>query len=71
MPLRKLIFLSGLVLFVAGSPGAAMGAAKGTDRPLTGTTTTTTTVNLITGAGTSVSSGHLSHLGAADVVGQI
>jgi hypothetical protein len=65
MPLRKLVFLSGLVLaVVAMSPAAAIGAAKGTDRPLTGTTTTTTTVSLITGVGTSVSSGHLSHLGA-------
>ena len=65
MPLRKVLFLSGLVLaVVAMSPAAAMGAAKGTDRPLKGTTTSTTTVNLITGAGTSVSSGHLSHLGA-------
>jgi hypothetical protein len=64
MPLRKLIFLSGLVLaVVAMSPAAAMGAAKGTNRPLTGTLTTITTVNLITGAGTQVSSGHLSHLG--------
>jgi filamentous hemagglutinin family protein len=65
MPLRKLIFLSGLVLaVVAMSPAPAMGAAKGTHRPLTGTTTSTTTVSLITGAGTSVSSGHISHLGA-------
>jgi hypothetical protein len=65
MPLRKLIFLSGLVLaVVALSPAAAMGAAKGTDRPLKGTTTSTTTINLITGAGTTVSSGQMSHLGA-------
>jgi 6-phosphogluconolactonase len=65
MPLRRLILISGLVLaVVAMSPAAAMGAAKGADRPLKGTTTTTTTVNLITGAGSSVSSGHLSHLGA-------
>jgi hypothetical protein len=64
MPLRKLIFVSGLVLgVVAMTPAAAVGAAKGTDRPLKGTITTTTAVNLITGAGTQVSSGHLSHLG--------
>ena len=65
MSLRKLILISGLVLaVVAMSPAAAMGAAKGTDRPLKGMTTSTTTINLITGAGTSVSSGHMSHLGA-------
>jgi hypothetical protein len=65
MPLRKLIFLSGLVLaVVAMTPAAAMGAAKGTARPLTGTTTSTTTVSLITLTGTIVSSGQLSLLGA-------
>ena len=65
MPLRKLIVLSGLVLaVVAMTPAPAMGAANGTDRPLTGTGTATTTVNLTTGAGTSVGSGPLSHLGA-------
>jgi hypothetical protein len=45
------------------TPAAAIGAARGTNRPLTGTLTTITTVNLITGAGTQVSSGHFSHLG--------
>ena len=65
MPLRKTLFLSSLVLaVVAMTPAAAMGAAKGTDRPLAGTTTSTTTVSLITGVATTVSSGHLSHLGA-------
>lgn len=65
MALRRLIFLSGLVLaVVAISPAAAMGAANGTNRPLTGTITSTTTVSLITGAGTSVTSGHMSHIGA-------
>lgn len=65
MPPRKLTLISGLVLtFVALSPAAAMGAAKGTDRPLSGTGTSTTTINLVTGAGTVVASGHLSHLGA-------
>ena len=53
MPLRKLIVFSGLVLaVVAVTPAAAMGAARGADRPLKGTITTTTAVNLITGAGT-------------------
>ena len=65
MPLRKLIFLSGLALaVVAMTPAAAMGAANGTQLPLTGTGTGTTTINLITGAATGVGSGQLSHLGA-------
>jgi hypothetical protein len=46
------------------TPAAAMGAAKGTERPLSGTGRTTTTINLVTGEGTNVSSGRLSHLGA-------
>ena len=50
MPLRRLIFLASLVLaVVAMSPSAALAAAHGTDRPLTGTATGTTTLNLITG----------------------
>ena len=62
---RLILICSGLMLAViAMSPTAAMGAAKGTDRSLRGTTTSITTVSLITGVGTTVSSGHLSHLGA-------
>ena len=64
MPLRRLIFLASLVLaVVAMSPSAALAAAHGTDRPLTGTATGTTTLNLITGAATADLPGHLSHLG--------
>jgi len=64
MPLRRLIFLSSLVLAVAAlSPAAALGAAKGTDRPSSGTSTSTTTVDTATGTGTVVGSGHISHLG--------
>jgi len=52
------------VLTVAAlSPAAALGAAKGTDRPLSGTSTSTTTVDLATGSGTAVGVGQLSHLG--------
>ena len=62
--LRKLILISGLVLAVVFiSPAAAMGAARGTNRPLTGAVTLTTTLNLITLAGTQVASGQLSQLG--------
>jgi hypothetical protein len=64
MPLRRLIFLSSLVLAVAAlSPAAALGAAKGTDRPVSGQSSSTTTVDLATGTGISDGSGQLSHLG--------
>jgi hypothetical protein len=41
-----------------------MGAAKGTQRPLSGTSKATTVINLVTGAATGESSGQLSQLGA-------
>jgi hypothetical protein len=64
MPLRRLIFLSSLVLAVTAlSPAAALGAAKGTDRPVSGKSTSTTTVDLATGTGISDGSGQISHLG--------
>jgi hypothetical protein len=65
MPLRRLIFLASLVLAVAAlSPATALGAAKGTDRPSKGTSTSTSTVDLATGIGISDGRGHVSHLGA-------
>jgi hypothetical protein len=65
MRLGRLIFLSSLVLAVAAlGPAAALGAAKGTDRPVKGTSTSTTTVDLATGTGISDGTGHISHLGA-------
>jgi hypothetical protein len=65
MSLRRFVFLTGLVLALAAtSPSAALAAAHGTDRPLTGTYTGTATLNLDTGAQTGSFSGHLSHLGA-------
>ena len=64
MPLRRLIFLSSLVLTVAAlSPAGALGAAKGTDRPSSGTSTSTTTIDTATGTGFVAGSGHLSHIG--------
>ena len=64
MPLRRLIFLSSLVLAVAAiSPAATLGAANGTDRPVTGTSTGTVVIDLATGAGSGETSGQLSHLG--------
>ena len=65
MSLRRFVFLTGLVLALAAtSPSAALAAAHGTDRPLTGTNTGTGTLNLDTGAQTVNFSGQLSHLGA-------
>ena len=65
MSLRRFVFLTGLVLALAAtSPSAALAAANGTDRPLTGTNTGTGTLNLDTGAQTVNFSGQLSHLGA-------
>ena len=64
MPLRRLIFLSSLVLAVAAlSPAAALGAAKGTDRPLKGTLTATAHDNLSTGMNTVDGTFLFTHLG--------
>ncbi len=72
MPLRSLIFRTSVVLAVAAiSPAAALAASHGTDRPLKGTVSNTTTVSLVTGAATSVESGHLSHLGAFTGTGEL
>jgi hypothetical protein len=66
MPQRRLFALVGLTLLatIAISPAAARAAAKGSDRPLTGTTTGTLTVSLPSGATTSSFTGNFSHLGA-------
>ena len=65
MPLRRLISLSSLVLAVAAlTPATALGAANGTDRPVSGTSTSTTILNTATGTGVSDGIGQLSHLGA-------
>ncbi len=64
MPLRRLIFLSSLVLAVAAlSPAAALGAAKGTDRPLKGTVTAATRDNLATLTGEVDGTFLFTHLG--------
>jgi hypothetical protein len=64
MQLRRLLFLASLVVAVAAlSPAAAQGAAKGTDRPLKGTSTSTSTIDLATGTGTSDGTSQLSHCG--------
>ncbi len=64
MSLRRLIFLSSLVLAVAAlSPAAALGAAKGTDRPLSGTFSATHIQNLNTQTGTIDGTFLFTHLG--------
>ena len=64
MPLRRLIFLSSLVLAVAAlSPAAALGAAKGTDRPMSGTLTATAHDNLSTQTSTADGTFLFTHLG--------
>jgi hypothetical protein len=66
MLLRRLIALAGLALFatIAISPAGALAGARGTDRPLKGTTTGSLTVSLPSGAATSSFTGNFSHLGA-------
>jgi hypothetical protein len=68
MPLRRLIFLASVILAATAMiPSAALAAAHGTNRPLTGTGTGTSTVRFITPStaeSTGVFTGHLSHLGA-------
>jgi hypothetical protein len=65
MKLRRLIFLSSLVLAVAAlSPAAAQGATRH-HVEIKGTSTSTTTINLATGKGTSDGTSHVSHCGTA------
>jgi hypothetical protein len=61
-----------LVLAVAAlGPAAALGAAKGTDRPLSGTNTATVIINLATQTGTVDGTGQLSHFGKFTFHGDI
>jgi len=57
------MIISGLLAIAAVSPAAALGKANGSDRPVSGTSTSSTTVDLATGSGTAVGVGQLSHLG--------
>jgi hypothetical protein len=64
MTLRRLVFVSALVLAVTAlGPAAAQGAAKGPDRPLRGAGTSTAIINLATGTGAVDGAGYLTHLG--------
>ncbi len=62
--MRKVISLVALVgLIAALSTGVAFGAAKGTNRPVTGTSASTSTINLATGTFTGNGTSQLSHFG--------
>jgi hypothetical protein len=72
MKLRRLIFVSSLVLAVAAlSPAAAHGATHRTDRPLKGTGTATVIVNLATGTGTVDGAFRFTHLGKGIFYGDV
>jgi hypothetical protein len=64
MGLAKRVLLPSLAvaIFAIGPVTAAVGKPAG--RPVTGTRTATTTLDLITGAATTTSSGDLAHVGA-------
>jgi hypothetical protein len=61
--MRRFTIILALLAVGAVSPTAALGKAQGTDRPISGTTTSTTTVDIATGTGTAVGAGQISHLG--------
>jgi hypothetical protein len=61
--MRRFTIILALLAVAGVSPAAALGKAKGTDRPLSGTSSSTTTLDLATGTGSVAGSGQLSHLG--------
>ena len=61
--MRRFTIILALLAVAAVSPATALGKAKGTDRPQSGTSSSTTTVDLATGTGSVEGSGQLSHLG--------
>jgi hypothetical protein len=61
--MRRFTIILALLAVAALTPAAALGKAKGTDRPVSGTSSSTTTINLATGTGSVAGSGHLSHYG--------
>ena len=61
--MRRFTIILALLAVAAVSPAAALGKAKGTDRPSSGKSSSTTTVDLATGTGSVEGSGQLSHIG--------
>ena len=66
-PMRRFTIILALLAVAAVSPAAALGKAKGTDRPSSGKSSSTTTVDLATGTGSVAGSGQLSHIGPVHV----
>ena len=65
MPKHRAIITASLVLALAALvPASAAAKAGGTDRPVSGKSTSTTTVDVAAGTGVSDGSGQISHLGA-------
>jgi hypothetical protein len=65
MPKHRAIITASLVLALAALvPASAAAKPGGTDRPVSGKSTSTTTVDPVAGTGVSDGSGQLSHLGA-------
>jgi hypothetical protein len=61
--MRRFTIILSLLALTALSPPAALGNAKSTARPMSGTSSSTTTVDLATGTGSVAGSGRLSHYG--------
>jgi hypothetical protein len=62
--MRRFTFtLAVLAVAATLTAGPALAATKGTDRPLHGTSTSTTSLDVVTGRGSTVGSGQISHLG--------
>jgi hypothetical protein len=61
--MRRFTIILSLLAVGAASPPAALGKARATDRPVSGTSSSTTTVDLATGTGSVAGSGRLSQLG--------
>src|SRR5919109_2173012 len=61
--MRRFTMISTLLAVALVGPPAALGKARATDRPVSGTSSSTTTVDLATGTGSVAGSGRLSQLG--------
>jgi hypothetical protein len=69
--MRRFTIILALLAVAALSPPAALGKAQGTDRPLSGTSSSTTTVDLAAGTGSVEGAGQLSHFGSGTFTNDI
>jgi hypothetical protein len=69
--MRRFTIILALLAVAAVSPAAALGKANGTDRPLSGTSSSTTTVDLAAGTGSVEGAGQLSHVGKSTFTNDI